>query len=79
MDAEPNHVPDVRKKAEQALKEGFEDVLRALKLFLYAVPQYQMPQILNNGDIIIRRLHCELPRYPKAIPQPRKGIHDTAS
>ena len=79
MDAEPNHVPDVRKKAEQALKEGFEDVLRALKLFLYAVPQYQMPQILNNGDIIIRRQYPEFPRYPEGIPQPCKGTHDTAA
>ena len=71
--AESSHVPDVRKKAEQGLREGLEDVLRALKLMLRVVPQYQMPQVLDNGDIIIRRQQPELPRYPNAIPSHAKG------
>jgi len=76
--AEPVPMPDVRQRAEQALREGLEDVLRALKLILHAVPQYQMPKVLENGDIIIRRQHPDHPRYPERNPQPREGTHDTA-
>ena len=78
VDAEPVPVPDVRERAEQAPREGLEDVLRALKLILHAVPQYQMPEVLDNGDIIIRRQHPDDPRYPERILRPRGGTHDTA-
>jgi len=78
VDAEPIPVPDVRERAEQALRNGLEDILRALKLLLQAVPQYQMPEVLDNGDIIIRRQHPDDPRYPERILRPRGGTHDTA-
>ena len=76
--AEPVPVLDVRERSEQALREGFEDVLRALKLILHGVPQYQMPEVLGNGDTIIRRQHPDHPRYLERIPRPREGTRDTA-
>ena len=71
-------MPDVRERAEQVLRDGLEDVLRTLKLILHAVPQFQMPEVLDNGDIIIRRQYPDHPRYPEQIPRPRGGTLDTA-
>ena len=76
--AEPNPVTDVRKQAEQALREGGGDILRALKLMLHALPQYELPEVLDNGDIIIRRKHPDRLRYPKSVPRPRDGTRETA-
>ena len=37
------------------LEEGTEKILRAFELFILAIPQYEAPEVLPNGDIIIRR------------------------
>ncbi|MDA1326867.1 MAG: hypothetical protein O3C34_19270 [Proteobacteria bacterium] len=42
-------------QAERALKEGLRTILRALETMFKSVPQYEMPEVLENGDIIIRR------------------------
>lgn len=42
-------------QAERALKEGLQTILRALETMFKSVPQYEMPEVLENGDIIIRR------------------------
>lgn len=47
--------PDPREKAEEAFREGAQIILRGLQLFLRSVPQYEAPEVLDNGDIIIRR------------------------
>ena len=53
----------------ELLKEGTEKILRAFELFLQAIPQYETPEVLDNGDIIIRRRHPEpTPRNPKKTP-----------
>jgi len=36
-------------------REGVERMLRALNLFIEMIPQYELPEVLENGDIIIRR------------------------
>lgn len=36
--------------------EGLEKLMLALELMLQAIPQYEMPEVLENGDIIIRRV-----------------------
>ena len=41
--------------AEEAIRQGAKRVLRALDALMKAVPQYEAPEILDNGDIIIRR------------------------
>lgn len=47
--------PDPREKAEKAFRDGARIIMRALQLFLESVPQYAAPEVLDNGDIIIRR------------------------
>src|SRR3546814_11541376 len=36
-------------------REGLESMLRALRLLVESIPQYELPEVLDNGDIIIRR------------------------
>ena len=37
------------------IEEGAKMIFDALDLLLKAVPQYEAPEILENGDILIRR------------------------
>ncbi len=46
-------------EAERLLGESLETMLQALELLLKTVPQYAAPEVMPNGDIIIRRLHPE--------------------
>ena len=77
--ADPKPAPDVRERAEQALKEGAEKIMRALELMLHALPQYQMPEVLDNGDIIIRRRIPDRPKHRGPSPRPPDGIDETAT
>ena len=36
-------------------RDGIEQLMRALEAFIDMIPQYEMPEINENGDIIIRR------------------------
>ena len=47
--------PEIDKRAEEAIRQGVEQILRGLELFVDSIPQYEMPEVLKNGDIIIRR------------------------
>jgi hypothetical protein len=38
-------------------REGLEQMMRALRLLVESIPQYELPEVLENGDIIIRRKH----------------------
>lgn len=38
-------------------REGLERMMRALRLLVESIPQYELPEVLDNGDIIIRRKH----------------------
>ncbi len=51
----------------ELFKEATRGILRALGLILQSIPQYEAPEILDNGDIIIRRKH------PKPEPEPKPG------
>jgi hypothetical protein len=53
--AEQKPEPGPAERAEQAIKQGAEQLMRALELMLRAVPQYEMPELNERGDIIIRR------------------------
>ncbi len=79
LGADSKSAPDVRDRAEQAIKEGAEKIMRALELILLAVPQYEMPEVLDNGDIIIRRLNPDRPKHPRPSPRPRDGTDETAT
>jgi hypothetical protein len=57
---------DERGRAEDMAREAIEQLMRALELMLDTIPQYELPQIMENGDIIIRRKH----RAPRPEPNP---------
>ena len=42
-------------RAEDMAREAIEQLMRALELMIDSIPQYEMPEIEENGDIIIRR------------------------
>ena len=46
---------DEKKSPEVMIEEGTEMIFDALDIVLKAIPQYEAPEILENGDIIIRR------------------------
>ncbi len=41
---------------EDMARDGLAKLLSALDLFIGSIPQYETPEILPNGDIIIRRI-----------------------
>lgn len=43
------------KSVDELAVEGLSKLMDALSLFVSAIPQYSTPEILENGDIIIRR------------------------
>jgi hypothetical protein len=45
--------------AQQQAVEGIGKLLQALQMFVKSVPQFAAPEVLPNGDIIIRRIHPE--------------------
>lgn len=47
------------KDAEKLAREAAERLMTTLRMLLQYVPQYEMPEVLDNGDIIIRRKHPE--------------------
>ncbi len=63
--AEPAKPPENETPSEM-LKDATRTILRALGLMLQAIPQYETPEILDNGDIIIRR------KPPQPTPPPEK-------
>ena len=44
-----------RERAEEMAKEAIEQLLRALELMIESIPQYELPEVNEDGDIIIRR------------------------
>lgn len=54
--AAPQQSPDSGSPSELA-REGLEQMMRALRLLVESIPQYELPEVLDNGDIIIRRKH----------------------
>ena len=51
----PTPKNNLQKQAETAIMEGVQTILRALETMFESVPQFEMPEVLENGDIIIRR------------------------
>ena len=47
---------------EKQAREGLETLMMALENFIESIPQYEMPEVLENGDIIIRRANPDEPR-----------------
>ncbi|MDH3596514.1 MAG: hypothetical protein OEU09_14270 [Rhodospirillales bacterium] len=56
---------------EELAREGMERMLRALELFIEMIPQYEMPEVTDDGDIIIRR------KRGKSAPPPDPELEET--
>jgi hypothetical protein len=51
-------------EAQQLAVEGLSKLLDTLNVFVKSVPQYAAPEVLPNGDIILRRLNPPAPEKP---------------
>ncbi len=72
---------DPAERAEELARESIEKMMRALEQVLQAIPQYEMPEITEDGDIIIRRKHPEEEGpedgEPERAPETPEGDPDT--
>ena len=59
--------------SEKMIEDGMKMILGAIELFLKSIPEYQAPEVLENGDIIIRRIQPHEPA-PNAEGNTKKGI-----
>ncbi len=56
----------------EQLDSAMQQVLDALTRILEYIPQYELPEVLPNGDIIIRRVHPEEEeKSPETAPEKR--------
>ncbi|TNE39122.1 MAG: hypothetical protein EP348_03935 [Alphaproteobacteria bacterium] len=51
--------------AGQMAIEGVAKLMSALRAFISSIPQYEAPEMLPNGDIVIRRKNPEPEEAPK--------------
>ncbi len=54
--AQQNNEQPGQESPRELATEGVQKLMLALELLLQAIPQYEMPEVLENGDIIIRRV-----------------------
>lgn len=55
-EARADSLQDNTEEAERLAGEALTKIMRALNLLIDTVPQYAAPEVLPNGDIILRRL-----------------------
>jgi hypothetical protein len=69
--------PPGEEDPEQLLQESVETFMRALDALIRSIPQYEMPEITEDGDIIIRRKKPP-PFGPEPAPPPHEepGVED---
>ena len=48
--------PSQKEVPERMIEDGMRMILRAIDLILQSIPEYKAPEVLENGDIIIRRV-----------------------
>ena len=65
--------PSQKEAPERMIEDGMRMILSAIELILQSIPEYQAPEILENGDIIIRRIQPNK-RSPSAVDKRKKGI-----
>lgn len=64
VEPEPKPAPANPSAPAELAREGVAKILQALEKLIESVPQYQMPEIDENGDIILRRKRPETPAPP---------------
>jgi hypothetical protein len=65
--------PAQQKYPEDIIEDGLKMILNALQLLLKSLPQYKVPEVLENGDIIIRRIQPGA-NPPKVEQETQKAI-----
>jgi len=60
----PANPPDSQSQVEQLTREAIDKLMQAMSLVLQSIPQYETPELLPNGDIIIRRKNPPKPQTP---------------
>lgn len=53
--------PSESEDPSELARGGIERLMRALEALIDSIPQYEMPEINEHGDIIIRRKRHETP------------------
>ncbi|RMD63833.1 MAG: hypothetical protein D6826_03950 [Alphaproteobacteria bacterium] len=56
--------PTTRERAEEMARDAMERLLRALEMLFRSIPQYELPEVTEDGDIIIRRKRLPPPEAP---------------
>ena len=72
LQAEESPRTDPDGTPSELLEGAAQRLVRALELILMAIPQYEAPELLENGDIIIRRK----PRVPYRKHEDPKGSEE---
>jgi hypothetical protein len=72
----PSQAEDSLEGAQQEAVEGLSKLLNALGMFVKSVPQFSAPEVLPNGDIILRRIH---PDKAPAPARPQTDQDDSTS
>ncbi|MEX2644113.1 MAG: hypothetical protein WD270_11705 [Acetobacterales bacterium] len=62
--------PDQSRDPAEMAEEAARQLIQALQLFFSRIPQYELPEMLPNGDIIIRRINPPEEREPEPEPEP---------
>lgn len=75
--ARADSLQEQTEEAERLAAEAMSKLLQALDMMMDSVPQYAAPEVLPNGDIIIRRLHPEEKPAEPADPEPGDDGVDT--
>ncbi len=65
--AMPAHAADQKDDPSRLAAEGLDKMVRALESLMRSIPQYETPEITEDGDIIIRR---KKGTGPKRLPEP---------
>ena len=64
------------KSPESLAAEGLQQVMRAMEMFISNIPLYEAPEVLPNGDIIIRRVQPDEPQGKDTQKQDDSTIKD---
>jgi hypothetical protein len=64
---------DGKETPSELMTEAMSRMVRALEMMIQSIPQYEKPEITEDGDIIIRRKNPET--SPDTGPEERKGPH----
>ena len=71
--SEVQQSPSEKAAPEKMIEDGVKMILSAIQLILKSIPEYKAPEVLDNGDIIIRRVQPNEKSYDEEDGR-KKGI-----